>query len=154
MASYKNPVSVLVVVYTKNLDILLLERADREGFWQSVTGSCEPKEALSDTAARELKEETGIDGSQYGLVNWKMSNKFEIFKHWRGRYAPGVTHNLEHVFGLCLPELIPINISPREHTQFGWYQIDEAIEKVFSWTNVDALKFLMKHRKKLIGIEA
>ena len=65
-----------------------------------------------------------------------------------------MTHNLEHVFGLCVPELIPINISPREHTQFGWYQIDEAIEKVFSWTNADALKFLMKHRKKLIGIEA
>jgi hypothetical protein len=32
------------------------------------------------------------------------TNRYEIFAEWRFRYAPGVTHNTEHVFSLCLPE--------------------------------------------------
>ena len=50
--SYKIPVSVLVVVYTADLEILLLERTDRDGFWQSVTGSRELNESLDQTAVR------------------------------------------------------------------------------------------------------
>ena len=141
--SYKIPVSVLVVVYTADLEILLLERADRDGFWQSVTGSSELTESLDQTAVLELSEETGINASDYALSDWKICNEFEIFKHWRGRYAPGVTHNMEHVFGLVVPERVSIKISPREHTQFGWFPIEEAIDRVFSWTNADALRFLL-----------
>ncbi len=141
--SYKIPVSVLVVVYTADLEILLLERADRDGFWQSVTGSRELNESLDQTAVRELSEETGINASDYALSDWKISNEFEIFKHWRGRYAPGVTHNMEHVFGLVVPERVSINISPREHTQFGWIQTEDAIDRAFSRTNADAFRFLL-----------
>ncbi|MFL2666683.1 MAG: dihydroneopterin triphosphate diphosphatase [Burkholderiales bacterium] len=143
--SYKNPISVLVVVYTLDLEILLLERADRKGFWQSVTGSCESGEKTYETAVRELKEETGINANDHHLINWNMSNEFEIFKHWRGRYAPGVTHNVEHAFGLLVPGRVPIKISPREHLQFDWVRIEEAMDRVFSWTNVDALRFLLKN---------
>ena len=109
---YKIPVSVLVVVYTPELQVLLLERADKPGFWQSVTGSQEPGETLEATAIRELLEETGLDASRYRLENWHMSNRFEIYKHWRGRYEPGTTHNTEHVFGMRVPGAVPIQIVP------------------------------------------
>ena len=49
-----------------DLDVLLLERADFPGYWQSVTGSQEPGETLAETAARELAEETGIDADACG----------------------------------------------------------------------------------------
>ena len=57
----KIPVSTLVLVYTPDLRVLLLERADYPEHWQSVTGSQEPGETLAQTATRELREETGID---------------------------------------------------------------------------------------------
>ena len=142
---YKMPVSVLVVVFTPELQVLLLERADKPGFWQSVTGSQEPGETLRATAIRELAEETGLDATSYPLEDWGMSNRFEIFRHWRGRYAPGITHNTEHVFGLCLPEALPVRISPREHLAYEWLDRDRAIDKVFSWTNAAALRALPEH---------
>jgi dATP pyrophosphohydrolase len=140
--NYKIPVSVLVLVYTPDLEVLLLERADRPGFWQSVTGSQETGETLEQTAIRELREETGLDANRYRLEDWRVSNQFEIYKHWRGRYAPGVTRNTEHVFGLRVPEAVPIRLAPREHLQFEWVSRDHAIDKVFSWTNADALRAL------------
>lgn len=139
---YKIPVSVLVVVYTPDLQVLLLERVDRPGFWQSVTGSQEPGETLEQTAVRELKEETGLDAKHYRLDDWHMSNQFEIYKHWSGRYAPGVTHNTEHVFGLRVPEPVPIRVALREHLGFEWLSRDHAIDKVFSWTNAASLRTL------------
>jgi dATP pyrophosphohydrolase len=139
---YKIPVSVLVVVYTPGLEVLLLERADKPGFWQSVTGSQESGETLEATAIRELQEETGLDAGRYSLEDWNMSNRFEIFRHWRGRYAPGTTHNTEHVFGLCVPERLPVTVSPREHLGYEWLDRDHAIDKVFSWTNAAALREL------------
>ena len=145
---YKIPVSVLVMVYTPDLRVLLLERADRPGFWQSVTGSQEPGETLEETAIRELKEETGLDARQYRLENWHMSNRFEIYKHWSGRYEPGTTHNTEHVFGLRVPGAVPIEISPREHLAYEWVSRDEAIDKVFSWTNADVLRALPDHAER------
>jgi len=139
---YKIPVSVLVVVYTPELQVLLLERADKPGFWQSVTGSQEPGETLEATAIRELMEETGLDASRYRLDNWHMSNRFEIYKHWRGRYEPGTTHNTEHVFGLRVPGTVPISVAPLEHLGYEWVSRDHAIDKVFSWTNAAALRVL------------
>lgn len=139
---YKIPVSVLVVVYTPSLEVLLLERADKPGFWQSVTGSQESGETLEATAIRELQEETGLDAGRYTLENWNMSNRFEIFRHWRGRYAPGTTHNTEHVFGLRVPECLPVTVSAREHLGYEWLDRDHAIDKVFSWTNAAALREL------------
>jgi len=103
-SNYKIPVSVLVVVYTPELDVLLLERADRPGFWQSVTGSQDEGETLRETAVRELREETGIDAARCELTDWRRQNRYEIYRRWRSRYAPDVTHNTEHVFGLKVPQ--------------------------------------------------
>ena len=141
--AYKIPISVLVVVHTPALEVLLLERADRPGFWQSVTGSQEQEgELLRDTAARELKEETGLDAARYELSDWQKQNRYEIYRNWRSRYAPGVTHNAEHVFGLQLPRPQEVVLAPRDHVRYQWLPWQEAAEKVFSWSNAEAIREL------------
>jgi len=141
-ANYKIPVSVLVVVYTPDLDVLLLERADRPGFWQSVTGSQDEGETLRETAVRELREETGIDAVRWALTDWRRQNRYEIYPRWRSRYAPGVTHNTEHVFGLKVPQRLEITLQPREHLRHEWLPWRDAAERVFSWSNAEALREL------------
>ena len=112
----KIPVSTLVLVYTPDLRVLLIERADAADYWQSVTGSLEPGETLAETASRELLEETGIDAAAHGGLNdWKLSNVYEIYPRWRHRYPPGITHNTEHVFALQVPEPVAVRLDPREH---------------------------------------
>lgn len=132
----KQPVSTLVLVYTRDLDVLLLERADFPGYWQSVTGSREGDEPLERTAARELEEETGIDaGALGGVRDWQMTNVYEIYPKWRHRYAPGTTHNSEHVFALPVPATVPVRLAPREHLSHAWLPWREAAARVFSWSN-------------------
>lgn len=146
-AGHKIPISTLVVIYTPALEVLLLERADRPGFWQSVTGSQSAGEALRETARREVWEETGIDAERHGLRDWALSNVYEIFPIWRHRYAPGVTHNTEHVFGLRVPEGTPVRLSPREHRTHQWVAWEDAASAVFSWTNREAILRLPEQEK-------
>lgn len=140
--AHKLPVSTLVVIHTRALDVLLLERADRPGFWQSVTGSQHAGEALRDTAIREVGEETGLDAARFALEDWNLRNVYEIYPIWRHRYAPGVTHNTEHVFGLTLPDRCPVALSPREHLRYEWLPWQEAAARVFSWSNRKAIEML------------
>ena len=139
---YKIPVSVLVVIYTPDLQVLLIERADRPGFWQSVTGSQNEGENLRQTALREVAEETGFDARAGVLTDWNMQNEFEIYQEWRWRYAPGVTRNTENVFGFCVPQPVEVTLSPREHLAYAWLPHDRAAEKVFSWSNAKVLRAL------------
>jgi dATP pyrophosphohydrolase len=139
---FKIPVSTLVVIYTPPLDVLLIERADRPGYWQSVTGSQDPGESLLQTAVREVREETGIDATRLALADWQVSNVYEIYAIWRHRYAPGVTHNTEHVFGLQVPERLEVTLAPREHLRFRWLPWREAAGEVFSWSNRQAILML------------
>lgn len=150
---FKIPESVLVVIYTLSGKVLLIERADHAGFWQSVTGSrASLDEALWQTACREVEEETGIvvraklahdneqtQGNEPVLSDWGITNTYEIYPIWRHRYAPGVTHNTEHVFGLVVPDNIPITLAPREHTHYCWLPFKEAAERCFSASNRDAI---------------
>ena len=141
--TFKQPVSVLVVVYTPDRAVLLIERADFPDHWQSVTGSQEPGESLSATATRELLEETGIDARHCGmLTDWELSNVFEIFPKWRHRYPPGTTHNTEHVFALEVPAPMPVTLNPREHLRFAWLPWREAAARCFSWSNRAAIEAL------------
>ena len=139
---YKLPVSVLVVVYTPDFNVLLLERADKPGFWQSVTGSQLEGETLQETATRELFEETGLDARRYGLVDWRKQNVFEIYPHWRYRYAPGITQNTENVFSLEVPHMVDVALAPREHLAYAWMPWREAAERAFSWSNAQAIREL------------
>jgi dihydroneopterin triphosphate diphosphatase len=140
---YKIPISVLVVIHTSALEVLLLERAPWPGYWQSVTGSVDREDELLDqTAVREVLEETGIDARRHRLRDWGIQNRFEIYKLWQSRFAPGVTHNTEHVFGLTVPERMPVRLEPREHSQYVWLPWREAAEKCFSWSNRDAILML------------
>ena len=139
----KLPVSVLVVVHTEEREVLLLERASRAGFWQSVTGSLDrPDEPLALAAAREAREETGIDAASGVLSRWPIASTFEIYARWRHRFAPGVTHNTEHVFGLKLPRRLPVTLAPDEHVAFRWLPWREAASQCFSWSNRDAIVLL------------
>jgi len=140
--TYKLPISVLVVIHTSDLQVLLLERADHPGYWQSVTGSCEPGETPRQTAIREVFEETGLDAEVFRLTDWQLQYEFEIYAEWRYRYAPGVTKNAEQVFGLELPAPLPVILAPREHLNFMWLPRDLAAKKVFSWSNAAAIEKL------------
>ena len=147
---FKKPISSLVLIYTEDFKVLLMERADKTAFWQSVTGSLEENETPRETAAREVFEETGINTNQYTLEDWHLSHVYEIYAHWRFRYAPDITHNTEHIFGLILPSIIPIQLSEHEHVRYLWVDWRDAMDKVFSWTNVEAIKKLAEiHQLKL-----
>lgn len=140
---FKTPISVLVLIHTTDLKVLLIERADKAGFWQSVTGSIEVEDAdLRATAIREVKEETGLDAENYALSDWQFSQTYEIYEHWRYRYAPGVTQNVEHIFGLELPSTLDVQLTPNEHVAYEWVDWREAAKRVFSWTNVEAIRRL------------
>ena len=139
----KIPESVLVVVYTPALDVLIIERADHPGFWQSITGSkATPDEPLLTTCVREVAEETGLTVSAGQLEDWKVSHSFAIYEHWRHRYATGVTHNTEHVFGLCLPQRFEPQLNPLEHNRHRWLAWRAAADASFSWTNAESIRRL------------
>jgi dihydroneopterin triphosphate diphosphatase len=142
---FKIPESVLVVIHTAQREVLLIERADKPGYWQSVTGSRDaPQEPLDVTACREVEEETGIVvGSaavpRTSLRDWALRNVYEIYPVWRHRYAPGVTHNTEHVFGLRVPRDSPVRLNPREHLRYDWLPWREAADRCFSPSNAEAI---------------
>jgi len=145
---HKIPESVLVVIHTPALEVLLIERADKPGYWQSVTGSKDTiDEPLGETCVREVAEETGIaigspDVPRAALFDWGLSNVYEIYPVWRHRYAPGVTHNTEHVFGLTVPAGVSVRLNPREHLRHAWLPWREAADRCFSPSNAEAVLML------------
>lgn len=139
---YKRPESVLVVVYTTVLDCLLLERTVPRGYWQSVTGALRWGETPAECAARELREETGLEPRR--LVDARVERTFPILPEWRARYAPGTTTNREHRWYLELAERLPVEIDAREHAAYAWLPVREAIARVASWTNREALEALLE----------
>ncbi len=150
---YKIPESVLVVIHTAELEVLLIERADLAGYWQSVTGSKDhPDEPLDLTAVREVGEETGIviadavsDAAgnaavpRSHLVDWGLRNVYDIYPRYLHRYPPGVTRNTEHVFGLRVPRGIAVTLSPREHVDSVWLPWREAADRCASASNAEAI---------------
>ena len=149
MKAYKQPISVLVVIYSivaeQGIQVLLLERADHPGYWQSVTGSREDCESLPETARREVQEETGL--VQGELCDWQLQNVYQIYTQWLHRYAPGTTHNTEHVYGLQLPAPVAVKLAPQEHLNYQWLDWQQAALKVFSPSNRAAIHLLPERMK-------
>ena len=148
----KIPISVLVVIHKSNGEVLLIERADRKNFWQSVTGSLDDiNENLVLAATREVCEETGIAVERLpegALRNLHHQIEYEIYPDWRFRYGPGVTRNVEHWFALQVPDNTPIKLSPREHVAYEWLPFAEAAKKCFSRSNGEAiLKLFSEHKE-------
>jgi dATP pyrophosphohydrolase len=140
---FKLPLSVLVVIHTPALDVLLINRADSPGTWQSVTGSKDSEdESFEETAVREVMEETGIPCAIGTLTDWNLENVYDIYPRYLHRYAPGVTRNREHVFGLCVPEGTPVTLNPREHTAYQWLPWRKAADTCFSPSNAEAILML------------
>jgi dATP pyrophosphohydrolase len=133
---------VLVVIHTQDLQVLLLERADHPGWWQSVTGSQNAGETLTETAIREVREESGLDAATHVLSNWGYANEYEIYACYRHRYPPGISRNTEHVFGLHLPRPLPVTLAPGEHLAWRWLPWDKAAAKCFSPSNAEAIRLL------------
>jgi dATP pyrophosphohydrolase len=147
----KIPISVLVVIYKSNGEVLLIERADRVNFWQSVTGSIDfLDEDLSTAAAREVLEETGIDVQALpmgSLQDLHHQIEYEIYPQWRHRYAPGVTKNTEHWFSLLVPNEVSVKLAPREHIAYQWLPHATAADTCFSPSNGEAiLKLFSAHQ--------
>ena len=109
----KKPVSVLVSLHDGAGHVLLLERADREGFWQSVTGSLEDGETPVQAALREVAEETGIVLAESSLHDWRRNlralaaplcgrrnaqYRTLVFRLHRPQYA----HPPVRAYGLCV----------------------------------------------------
>lgn len=140
---FKIPLSVLVVIHTPAREVLLINRADAPDYWQSVTGAKDSEEeSFEATAVREVFEETGIDARAALLTDWGLENIYDIYPRWRHRYAPGVTRNTEHVFGLCVPDGTAVTLNPREHTGYKWLPWREAADACFSPSNAEAILLL------------
>ena len=136
---YKRPESVLVVIHTSEGEVLVLNRKDVPGYWQSVTGSLEDGETPRETAVREVFEETGIKVAE-NLVDCHTQNLFTIPPAWKHRYAPDVVYNKEYVFTLLLQKREKIIINQEEHSAYLWLTKSEAILRISSSTNREAVE--------------
>ncbi|HNL68741.1 MAG TPA: dihydroneopterin triphosphate diphosphatase [Leptospiraceae bacterium] len=137
---YKVPESALVVVYSKD-QFLLLERSDRPGYWQSVTGSRDVHETIEQTAARELKEETGLTMADGVLISTGRTHTYPIMDEWRHRFAPDVSENRETVFYFSMPQVCNVTLS--EHIRYEWVSGEEAVGRVFSRTNREEIQRIL-----------
>jgi 8-oxo-dGTP pyrophosphatase MutT (NUDIX family) len=139
---FRRPESVLIVVYTTARECLVLKRVAPADFWQSVTGTLGWEETAAAAAEREVREETGLDPA--GLRDSGRAQTFPILPAWRHRFAPDVKENLEHVWYLEIPERVAVTLNPAEHGAYEWLPLEQAIARVSSWTNREALERLRR----------
>ncbi len=138
VGDYKRPESVLVVIYTAGGEVLVMERRQPAGYWQSVTGSLEPGEPATAAAVREVAEETGLDVTDR-LIDGGYHNRFDIIPAWRERYAPDVGSNTEYVFRVVYTDRPAISINRKEHSRYEWLPAAAALQRVSSRTNREAI---------------
>jgi 8-oxo-dGTP pyrophosphatase MutT (NUDIX family) len=151
---FRRPESVLVVVHTAARECLLLKRVLPADFWQSVTGTLGWEETAEAAAAREVREETGLDPR--GLRDSGERRTFPILPAWRHRFAPDVKENIEHAWYLEIPDRAAVKLNPAEHSAYEWLPLEQAIARVSSWTNREALERLRRPSpdRRVDGVES
>lgn len=129
-----------MVIFDTAGRVLLLQRQDDSEFWQSVTGTIEAGETPVETARREVWEETGITLASHhtALIDCRLANQYPIRKRWRHRYPPGTVYNTEYVF--CCEVAADPAITLTEHLRYQWLTKHDAMTKVWSYTNRDAIE--------------
>jgi dihydroneopterin triphosphate diphosphatase len=132
---------VLVVVFTAVGDVLLLKRSQPFEFWQSVTGSLRHDESHAAAASRELTEETGLT-DQGTLTFTGISRQFAIDERWRNRFPAGIVENVEYEYHYRLTDKVAVTLRDDEHSDSTWLPVNEAVDRVWSWTNQAALRQL------------
>jgi lipoyl(octanoyl) transferase len=122
---------VKIIVHDGERVLLLHRRPERGGFWQPVSGTIEEGESALDTARRELVEETGHAGQPAPL---DLTQSFLIESQYLAARYPSPIIASEAVFHAPLDAHLPVRIDTREHDDWGWFTLAEAMEKI-RWTD-------------------
>ncbi len=128
------PIQVEAIIFRRNsnrIEYLLLKRLpERNGFWQPVTGGVEEGETLSEALRREIREETGIEN----LVRVIEDIYYFEFSD------PNL--NKEYVYGVEVASTEVVVLDGKEHSEYRWCGIKDALQ-LLSWKeNKEALEKL------------
>jgi len=125
------PVQVEAIVFRKNCDgieYLLLKRLpERNGYWQPITGGLEEGETQIEALSREIKEETGIENLLRvieGLYYFEFSD-------------PNL--NKEYVYGVEVSPKEEIVLDGKEHSEYRWCSVQDALQLLHWKENKEAL---------------
>jgi len=117
--------------------LLLRRRRKRGGFSQGVTGGVEGEESVAQAAARELFEETGLTPSALEQIDF--SYAFPAREEKRNRHGWGTEELVEYVFVAVVGDEEP-RMDRREHKEWRWCGVDEALELLKWEENTEALR--------------
>ena len=141
------PRQVLVYVYRRGPEFLLLRRVDRlGGFWQGVTGAPEWGERDDEAAVREVLEETGLDVS--GTLR-PLGYRYELQREeaeewsaalWDRVYEAGVETVSEDVYIAEAPPGQEPELAPNEHDDYRWCELEEALRLLKFEENREGLR--------------
>ena len=117
------------------VEYLLLKRLpDRNGFWhwQPVTGGLEERETRTEALRREIKEETGI------------KNLIRVMEDLYYFEFSNLNLNQEYVYGVEVSSTEEVVLDGREHSEYRWCGIKDALQLLYWKENKEALEKLNK----------
>jgi len=113
------------------VEYLLLKRLrDRNGFWQPVTGGLEQGETRTEALRREIREETGIKS---------LIRTIEDLCYFKSQ-DPDL--NEEYVYGVEVSGSEEVVLDGKEHSEYRWCGIQEAVRLLHWKENKEALRKL------------
>jgi 8-oxo-dGTP pyrophosphatase MutT (NUDIX family) len=134
------PVQVQGILFRKinrGIQFLLLKRTpEKEGFWQPVTGGLEEGETKVEALKREVWEETGIK-NVVGIVE-----NVDYFEYSEADFIKGYDFIKEYVFGVEVEPDERVALDGKEHSEYRWCGIQEALQLLHWKENKEALKKL------------
>jgi len=123
---------------------LLLHYHFKGDYWDFPRGNIEKGETADQTAAREIKEETGIDSdkNEFKIINGFLE-KSKWFYQWNGKK---IMKQAKYFLAETKKEDVKIS---EEHLEFKWLEFDDALKQL-TYNNSKrvlkaAHKFLQRH---------